>query len=41
MELKQLFEATIAPKESEANIEQISEEREKQVETIDDPLEID
>lgn len=41
MELKQLFDATVAPKEGEANIEQIYEEREKQVATIDNLLEVD
>ena len=41
MELKQLFDATVAPKKGEANIEQIYEEREKQVATIDNLLEVD
>ena len=41
MELEQLFEATVVPKEGDANIEQISEERVKQIETLGDPLEVD
>ena len=41
MELEQLFTATVVPKEGDANIEQISEEHEKQIETLDDPLEVD
>ena len=37
MELKQLFDATVAPKEGEANIERISEEHEQLNETQDVP----